>query len=76
MFRNTKYPALRFYAGGRSFYTGGGHTPEADAEPAFREHPPGGVGDAAGRGAAECGPRRTRDPPAPGEGPPTTRGAG
>ena len=31
------------YAGGRSFYTAGGHTVEAYAEPAFRDHLLGGI---------------------------------
>ncbi|SCG73334.1 Type 1 glutamine amidotransferase (GATase1) [Micromonospora siamensis] len=37
------------YAGGRSFYTGGGHTPASYAEPAFRAHLLGGIRYAAGR---------------------------
>jgi type 1 glutamine amidotransferase len=38
----------RAYEGGRSFYTAGGHTVEAYAEPAFRAHLAGGVRYAAG----------------------------
>ena len=36
------------YAGGRSFYTGGGHTAESYAEPEFRAHLLGGIRWAAG----------------------------
>ncbi len=36
------------YDGGRSWYTGGGHTPESYAEPAFRTHLLGGLRYAAG----------------------------
>jgi type 1 glutamine amidotransferase len=44
----------RAYAGGRSFYTGGGHTAQAYAEPQFRAHLLGAVRYAAGRAAADC----------------------
>jgi type 1 glutamine amidotransferase len=44
----------RAYAGGRSFYTGGGHTVGTFAEQEFRLHLLGGIRYAAG--AAECGP--------------------
>ncbi|MBY8875892.1 ThuA domain-containing protein [Micromonospora sp. PLK6-60] len=39
----------REYAGGRSFYTGGGHTRESYAEPDFRAHLLGGIRYAADR---------------------------
>ncbi|MFG1659152.1 ThuA domain-containing protein [Micromonospora chersina] len=44
------------YAGGRSFYTGGGHTQASYAEPAFRAHLLGGIRYAAGRSKADCRP--------------------
>jgi type 1 glutamine amidotransferase len=44
----------RAYAGGRSFYTGGGHTAQAYAEPEFRAHLLGAVRYAAGRAEADC----------------------
>ncbi len=44
------------YAGGRSFYTAGGHTIESYAEPAFREHLLGGIRYAAGVAPAACAP--------------------
>ncbi|WP_420810689.1 ThuA domain-containing protein, partial [Jiangella asiatica] len=43
------------YEGGRSWYTGGGHTQESYAEPAFREHLLGGILTAAGELPADCG---------------------
>ena len=43
------------YDGGRSFYTGLGHTIESYAEPAFREHLLGGIETAAGVTPADCG---------------------
>jgi type 1 glutamine amidotransferase len=46
------------YQGGRSFYTGGGHTSAAYAEPDFRAHLLGGLRYAAGRVAADCTPQR------------------
>ncbi|MFJ6821570.1 ThuA domain-containing protein [Streptomyces niveus] len=44
------------YEGGRSFYTGGGHTKASYAEPAFREHLLGGLRYAAGQVKANCKP--------------------
>ncbi|MGC3861121.1 lectin [Micromonospora chersina] len=44
------------YAGGRSFYTGGGHTQASYAEAAFRAHLLGGIRYAAGRSKADCRP--------------------
>jgi type 1 glutamine amidotransferase len=44
------------YSGGRSFYTGGGHTWASYAEPAFREHLLGGIRYAAGQTKADCRP--------------------
>ncbi|WP_433344036.1 ThuA domain-containing protein [Micromonospora sp. CA-111912] len=44
------------YTGGRSFYTGGGHTQSSYAEPAFRSHLLGGIRYAAGRAKADCRP--------------------
>ncbi len=44
------------YAGGRAFYTGGGHTAESYAEPAFRRHLLGGIRWAAGTTQADCRP--------------------
>ncbi|GAB3985733.1 hypothetical protein GCM10027615_76430 [Plantactinospora veratri] len=44
------------YEGGRSFYTGGGHTQASYAEPAFRAHLLGGIRYAAGRSKADCRP--------------------
>ncbi len=43
------------YEGGRSFYTGGGHTKESYAEAAFRSHLLGGIRYATGAAAADCG---------------------
>ncbi|MGC4808453.1 ThuA domain-containing protein [Micromonospora sp. DT233] len=43
-------------SGGRSFYTGGGHTQSSYAEPAFRAHLLGGIRYAAGRAKADCRP--------------------
>ncbi|GLF98328.1 ThuA domain-containing protein [Streptomyces yaizuensis] len=45
------------YRGGRSFYTGGGHTRESYAEPAFRQHLLGGLRYATGQTRADCTPR-------------------
>ncbi|MGC5032581.1 ThuA domain-containing protein [Micromonospora sp. DT229] len=42
------------YTGGRSFYTGAGHTQASYAEPAFRAHLLGGIRYAAGRTKADC----------------------
>ncbi|MEU2797944.1 ThuA domain-containing protein [Streptomyces sp. NPDC007117] len=44
------------YQGGRSFYTGLGHTKESYAEPAFRSHVLGGLRYATGQVKAECKP--------------------
>lgn len=44
------------YDGGRSWYTGGGHTAESYAEPAFRAHLLGGIRYAAGVAKADCRP--------------------
>jgi type 1 glutamine amidotransferase len=41
---------------GRSFYTGGGHTNESYADPAFRAHLLGGIRYAAGATNADCRP--------------------
>ncbi|WP_240135188.1 ThuA domain-containing protein [Streptomyces sp. MUM 178J] len=46
------------YQGGRSFYTGGGHTEEAYAEPAFRQHLLGGLQYATGQVEADCRPQQ------------------
>jgi type 1 glutamine amidotransferase len=44
------------FQGGRSFYTGGGHTQEPFAAPVFRAHLLGGIRYAAGRTNADCRP--------------------
>ncbi|MFJ4965178.1 ThuA domain-containing protein [Streptomyces sp. NPDC088729] len=44
------------YQGGRSFYTGLGHTKESYAEPAFRQHVLGGLRYATGQVKADCAP--------------------
>ncbi|MFF3930471.1 ThuA domain-containing protein [Streptomyces hirsutus] len=44
------------YQGGRAFYTGGGHTDESYAEPAFRRHLLGGIRWAASMTEADCRP--------------------
>jgi type 1 glutamine amidotransferase len=44
------------YEGGRSFYTGGGHTQESYADQAFRTHLQGGIRYAAGLVQADCRP--------------------
>ncbi|MDC2957790.1 ThuA domain-containing protein [Streptomyces gilvifuscus] len=44
------------YRGGRAFYTGGGHTKESYAEPAFRQHLLGGIRWAVGDAQADCRP--------------------
>ncbi|MGH3385206.1 MAG: ThuA domain-containing protein [Nocardioidaceae bacterium] len=43
------------YQGGRSWYTGGGHTIESYSEPDFIEHLLGGIQTAAGTVDADCG---------------------
>ncbi|AXG81230.1 ThuA domain-containing protein [Streptomyces paludis] len=45
------------YQGGRSFYTGLGHTKESYTEPAFRQHLLGGLRYAAGQVKADCKPK-------------------
>jgi cytochrome c len=47
------------FEGGRSFYTGGGHTQESYGEPAFQQHLLGGIRWAAGDVDGEC--RATQD---------------
>ncbi|MEV0118930.1 ThuA domain-containing protein [Streptomyces sp. NPDC050844] len=42
------------YQGGRSFYTGGGHTKESFADPAYRTHLLGGIRWATGAAQADC----------------------
>ncbi|MGA6871121.1 ThuA domain-containing protein [Streptomyces pratensis] len=44
------------YAGGRAFYTGGGHTEESYGDPAFRRHLLGGIRWAAALTEADCRP--------------------
>jgi len=44
------------YSGGRSFYTGGGHTQASFTDPAFRAHLLGGIRYAAGMTKADCRP--------------------
>ncbi|MFG1801008.1 ThuA domain-containing protein [Micromonospora carbonacea] len=44
------------YNGGRSFYTGGGHSQSSYSEAAFRAHLLGGIRYAAGRTKADCRP--------------------
>ncbi len=44
------------YSGGRSFYTGGGHTTQSYADAAFRAHLLGGIRYAAQRSDADCRP--------------------
>ncbi|MEV2246276.1 ThuA domain-containing protein [Streptomyces sp. NPDC049970] len=44
------------YAGGRAFYTGGGHTEESYGDPAFRRHLLGGIRWAAELTEADCRP--------------------
>jgi glucose/arabinose dehydrogenase/PKD repeat protein len=46
------------FDGGRSWYTGGGHTIESFSDPAFRAHLLGGIRTAAGETAADCGASR------------------
>jgi cytochrome c len=45
----------QYHEGGRSWYTGLGHTPESFVEPEFVEHLTGGLLWAAGREANDCG---------------------
>lgn len=44
------------YQGGRAFYTGGGHTKESYADPAFRRHLLGGLRWTTGTTQADCRP--------------------
>ncbi|GAA0388160.1 hypothetical protein GCM10009541_33970 [Micromonospora gifhornensis] len=44
----------RDYDGGRTWYTGGGHTRESYAEPEFLQHLLGGIRTAAGVSSADC----------------------
>lgn len=44
------------YQGGRAFYTGGGHTRESYADPAFRQHLLGGIRWVVGDTQADCRP--------------------
>jgi type 1 glutamine amidotransferase len=44
------------YKGGRAFYTGGGHTSESYADPAFVRHMLGGIRWASGDSQADCRP--------------------
>ncbi|MGW3950380.1 ThuA domain-containing protein [Streptomyces sp. NPDC004752] len=46
----------RHYQGGRAFYTGGGHTKESYAEPAFRRHLLGAIRWVIGDAQADCRP--------------------
>jgi hypothetical protein len=50
------WPFYGELVGGRSFYTGGGHTVESYADPAFRAHLLGGIRYAAGQSNADCRP--------------------
>lgn len=50
------------YEGGRSFYTGGGHTEESYADQAFRKHLLGGIQWAAGASQADCRPEQGYNP--------------
>jgi type 1 glutamine amidotransferase len=54
----TDHPHMwcKAYEGGRSFYTGGGHTRESYADPVFRGVLLGGIRYAAGRTKADCRP--------------------
>jgi type 1 glutamine amidotransferase len=50
------------YQGGRAFYTGGGHTKESYADPAFRQHLLGGIRWAVGDAQADCRPENGYTP--------------
>ncbi|MCQ4208638.1 ThuA domain-containing protein [Streptomyces longispororuber] len=50
------------YGGGRSFYTGGGHTKESYADQAFRTHLLGGLQYATGQVKADCKPSKDYRP--------------
>ncbi|TDV53672.1 ThuA domain-containing protein [Actinophytocola oryzae] len=47
------------FDGGRSWYTGGGHSQESFADPRFLSHLLGGIRTAAGAQAADCGATKT-----------------
>ncbi|GAA3156340.1 hypothetical protein GCM10017687_87890 [Streptomyces echinatus] len=51
------------YQGGRAFYTGGGHTKESYADPAFRQHLLGGIRWVIGDTRADCRPENGYRPP-------------
>ncbi|MFF1712602.1 ThuA domain-containing protein [Streptomyces sp. NPDC058268] len=50
------------YQGGRSFYTGSGHTKESFADPAYRTHLLGGIRWATGAVQADCRPEKGYTP--------------
>lgn len=50
------------YEGGRSFYTGSGHTKESFADPAYRTHLLGGIRWATGAAQADCRPEKGYTP--------------
>ncbi|GAA2256258.1 ThuA domain-containing protein [Streptomyces amakusaensis] len=50
------------YQGGRSFYTGGGHTKTSYAEPDFRQHLLGALRYASGQVTADCRPKTGERP--------------
>ncbi|MGW7082542.1 ThuA domain-containing protein [Streptomyces sp. NPDC054871] len=50
------------YQGGRSFYTGSGHTKESFADPAYRTHLLGGIRWATGAAQADCRPEKGYTP--------------
>ncbi|GAB3494403.1 ThuA domain-containing protein [Amycolatopsis cihanbeyliensis] len=50
-------------SGGRSWYTGGGHTSESYADPQFRSHLLGGILYATGERAADCSPPEQGEQP-------------
>ncbi|MEC4018708.1 ThuA domain-containing protein [Streptomyces sp. H27-D2] len=50
------------YRGGRSFYTGGGHTKESFTDPVFRTHLLGGIRYATGAVKADCRPEQGYSP--------------
>ncbi|MTE17845.1 DUF1080 domain-containing protein [Streptomyces sp. TRM43335] len=52
----------RTHRGGRAFHTGGGHTRESYAEPAFRAHLLGGIRYATGAAHADCRPENGYTP--------------
>jgi type 1 glutamine amidotransferase len=63
----------REYAGGRAFYTAGGHTRESYVEPLFVSHLAGGIRWAAGLESGFCGPVGRVDPRRVTRGPRTPR---